>query len=179
MVGEVMQMKSDREIKAGDILIACDNLYEIPYGYMGHSALALNDKWLVEATDHVPYIRMTSFEQFLHDHPVHAQYRPLSEELGQMAASCAMDYQQKYAQNLKNSVNRPVFAFISGSSLHDPWGAVYCSKLVWLSYYYGAQYPFTNDFFLFTPEDLDSRLRQDQNFKLLFRHPRFQFHTNT
>ncbi|NGQ94490.1 hypothetical protein G3578_04765 [Brevibacillus sp. SYP-B805] len=172
-------MNSGREIKAGDILVACDNLYHIPHGYMGHAAIAVDDKWLVEATDNVPYIRMKSFEHFLKEHPIHAQYRPRSAEMGQMAASCAMDYQLKYANNLRQGENKPTFAFLSGSPLHDPWGTVYCSKLVWLSYFYGVQYAFANDFGLFTPEDLDTCLKHDPHFELVYRHPRFRFVINT
>jgi len=172
-------MVKDRNFRAGDILVACDNAFNIPHGYWGHAAIMANENQVLEATDSFPYIRVLSIEQFMQDHPNHAQYRPKDPMVGANAAACAVDYLEKYRQNVANGQERPVFSFFGPSPLSDPWQTVYCSKLVWLSYYYGTGIKFPNDYFLFTPEDLDTVLKKDDRFTLIYRHPDFQFLINT
>jgi len=168
-----------KSYQAGDILVASDNVARIPRGYMGHSSLMISQKELIEATDSVPYIRVLPIEKFQHDHPIHAQYRPKSAEMGHRAAYCALDYLQKYVQSMRQGTHRPPFSFTTDIPLHDPWSSVYCSKLVWLCYYYGANYAFPNDFFLFTPQDLDAHLQQDPHFTLIYKHPQHLFRLDT
>lgn len=168
-----------REFRAGDILVASDNANGLPRGYMGHAAIVVEPNYLVEATTEMPEIRMDTVEQYLRQHPIHVQYRPISAEDGWRAAYCAKDYVARYQHFLQQGIRKPKFSFFSQSPLDDPWEAIYCSKLVWLCYYYGANYFFLNDFLLFTPEDLSTNLQLDNRFKLIYRHPQFGFLLDT
>jgi len=168
-----------REFRPGDILVACDNMNGLPPGYMGHAAIAVDASHLVEATTSMPQIRMDTIQQYLSSHPLHVQYRPVSAEQGKRAAKCAMDYVARYQQHLQQGLLKPEFSFFTQSPLDDPWEAIYCSKLVWLCYYYCGNHRFSNDFLLFTPEDLSTQLEQDRAFTLVYRHPQFGFKVDT
>lgn len=172
-------MTIERDLRPGDILVASDNLFQIPNGYWGHAAMMLNETEVIEATDTFPYIRIIPWQTFAEDHPVHAQFRPKRADVGLHAASCAADYHMKYRENIEQGIEAPVFSFFGPAALNDPWETIYCSKLVWLSYNYGANITFHNDFFLFTPEDLDTQLRQDDRFELIYQHPKFFFRIDT
>lgn len=166
---------STRDFQAGDILVSCDNVNGLPIGYMGHSAIVADPNHLIEAVIEPPFIRKDSIEQLLQAHPIHAHYRPLSKDFGQKAVAFANTYLQMYNDNVQKGKQLPPFSFSPNIPLTDPWGCVYCSKLVWLSYYYGANYPFFNDYLLFAPEDLEDALSHDANFVLLYKHQDFVF----
>ncbi|GAA4716188.1 hypothetical protein [Brevibacillus fulvus] len=170
---------TERNFAPGDILIACDNVLPIPIGYMGHSALVADSQFLVEATDELPFIRKVPISDFLRVHPIHVQFRPVSKELGERVAYCALDYLKTYQENLQQGKNEPVYSVSSSSPLYDPWTGIYCSKLIWLAYYYGAQITFRNDFFLFSPEDLYQNLLERDEFQLIYQHPKFTFKLDT
>jgi len=165
--------------KAGDILTACDNELNVPTGYLGHSAIVVDEERIVEAVITYPYVQVARIEDFLRVHPKHAHYRPIAPELGQAAAKYAIWYYQQSNHNKSMGVVVPPFSFSNQIPLQDPWTSIYCSKLVWLSYYYGAGYPFYNDYYLFTPEDLDTVLSKDPNFRLMYKHPEFLFLIDT
>jgi hypothetical protein len=165
--------------QAGDILTACDNELNVPAGYLGHSAIVIDDQHIIEAVITYPYVQVGRIEDFLQVHPLHAHYRPMSPQMGQAAANYAAWYYQQSNHYKTMGVNTPPFSFSDRIPLQDPWTAIYCSKLVWLSYYYGVGYPFYNDFYLFTPEDLDTVLQQDPNFELVYKHPKFVFLVNS
>lgn len=165
--------------RPGDILVGCTNVNGFPPGYMGHSAIVVDPGHIVEAVVTWPTIRKVPISVFQHDHPIYVVIRPASSELGQKAALSALDYLQKYQENVQRGQNQPPFSFRPNIPLEDPWQGIYCSKLVWMSYFYGAGMRFTNDHGLFSPEDLYTGLSQDKNFIVLFKHPQFQFVVDT
>lgn len=73
----------------------------------------------------------------------------------------------------------PPFSFNPAIPLWDLWTTVYCSKLIWLAYYYGAGMALPNDYFLFTPEDIDSNLSRANEFEVAYKHPEFEFLIDT
>ncbi|WP_318505770.1 hypothetical protein [Bacillus sp. T3] len=162
--------------KAGDILIACDNVNGLPYGYMGHGAMAINDTLAIESLPFDPIVRIITIESFKKDHPIHAQFRPVSEEMGQNAAKYALYYLDVYQKNKKKGINKPTFYFTLKTPLKDEWTYIYCTKLIWLSYYYGAGYEFKNDHLWFSPEDVYSNCIDNPDFKVIYIHPNFTFH---
>ncbi|MGF7033296.1 uncharacterized protein YycO [Paenibacillus mucilaginosus] len=163
------------ELQAGDILTACDNELMIPTGYLGHSAIAIGPQHLVEAVMNYPYIRVVPKKDFFEPHPTSAVYRPRDPEIGRKAAALAYAYYQQSERNRRSGIVRPPFSFSPQVPLQDPWTSVYCSKLVWISYYYGAGMALPNDHGLFTPEDIDTFLSRDPNFLCVYRHPGFHF----
>ncbi len=160
-------------------MVACDNVNDLPTGYMGHSAIVVDSTHIIEALPGIPSIRKSKITEFLKDHPRHVQYRPNDKKVGKNAAQWARKYRQQHRKNLKQGVQKPVFTFFSMSPLDDSKKAIYCSKLVWLSYFYGAKHRFPNDFLWFSPEDLATRLSKDSAFKLVHKHPEFRFKLNT
>lgn len=167
------------QYRAGDILTACDNELNVPTGYLGHAAMAVNEEYLIESVITYPYIQVAPISSHEQVHPKQAVYRPNSPELGQKAVDFAINYWRISNENKSKGINVPPFSFSPQIPLNDMWSSIYCSKLIWLSYYYGAGYAFYNDYFLFTPEDLDAVLSRDPNFTLLYKHPEFQFLVNT
>ncbi len=164
------------DYRSGDILVACDNLNGLPFGYMGHSAIAVDDKMAVEAMIYQPIVRKIPIESFIKDHPNHAHFRPFSKEAGEKAADYALNYLKKFEENMKAGIGKPVFKFTLSTPLTDEWTYIYCSKLVWLAYYYGSNYEFINDHLWFAPEDLYSNLDKNPLFELVYIHPDFVFH---
>lgn len=172
------EVTNQREIvyRAGDILVGCDNLYGLSKGYMGHSAIVVDDKFVVEAVMTNPIVRMFPIESFTTDHPIYVHYRPTSKEMGERAAFYALSYLKKFEENKKAGIDKPIFRFTINTPLHDEWTYIYCSKLLWLSYYYGSKYEFTNDHLWFAPEDIFSNLKDSSDFELIYIHPDFKFH---
>lgn len=166
---------SSRSFQPGDILVACDNVNGLPPGYMGHSAIVVDEHSLIEAVTTDPQIRKYPIDQFLKEHPTHAHYRCTNPQLARMAKEFAESFLLKYNENLQNGVKRPIFSFTTDVPLDDPWHSIYCSKLVWLSYYYGAGLKFENDYFVFAPEDLAKFLDKDPNFQVIYKHSNFHF----
>lgn len=165
--------------QAGDILVASDNELQVPTGYLGHSAIAIDDSRMVEAIIDYPYLRMAPIHDFTSSHRKIAVYRPKDPQMGRDAAQYALWYLGQSEANHEKGLMVPEFSFSQQIPLSDPWSSTYCSKLIWLAYYYGAGYMFPNDFFLFSPEDIDSVLSQDSHFQLLYKHPQFQFVVNS
>jgi hypothetical protein len=163
------------DFRAGDILVACDNANGLPPGYMGHSALVIDQKNLIESVMVNPSVRKASVDQFLDAHPLHAHFRPKSKKVGQNAAEYAINYLNKYNENLEQGINRPQFSFMPAQDIEDPWGTIFCSKLVWLAYYYGADYRFEVKGMWFSPQNLYDDLRENDDFELLYIHPDFSY----
>ncbi len=172
-------MHTSQGFQAGDILVACDNELNIPTGYLGHSGIAINDQYMIEAVMTYPYIQFEPISQFATKHPKHAVYRPNDPQIGRAAAQFALWYYNQSQANHQNGVVIPPFSFSPQIPLSDLWTSVYCSKLVWLSYYYGAGYPLNNDYFLFTPEDIQAILSDHPHFTEVYKHPEFQFLLDT
>lgn len=168
-----------RDFKPGDVLVASDNLNEAWTGYMGHSAIVVDENNLVEAPGGHPAIRKASIQQFLDKHPKHAQFRPKSKDLGESAASYAREYVASYQQKLADGNKKPVFSMKLTQSLKDPWEYIYCSKLVWLSYFHGADYELQNDYLWYSPEDLYKDLKGNDKFKKVYEHEEVDFHLDT
>lgn len=164
----------------GDILVSSDNVKSWMTGYIGHSAIVINEKELIEsaAGEHSAVLR-DSIHQFVEKHPIHAHFRPKNKALGKKAADYAVGYHQQYMENLKNGINKPVYSFKLSESLEDPWEKTYCSKLVWLAYHYGAGYTFENDYLWFSPEDLYHNLIKNKDFQLIYQHEDVSFYINT
>ncbi|WP_163538517.1 hypothetical protein [Gracilibacillus sp. YIM 98692] len=169
----------ERNFQPGDILVASDNVKSEMTGYMGHSAIVVDDETLVESPGRYPAIVKSTIQQFLDKHPEHAQFRPKDHEIGVDAAAYALDYYNSYKKNLEEGINEPIFSFDLSQSLDDPWEKVYCSKLVWLSYHYGANYTFENDYLWFSPEDLYTQLKDNPDFEQVYKHPNVKFIINT
>ncbi|QTN01043.1 hypothetical protein ERJ70_18155 [Sediminibacillus dalangtanensis] len=166
----------DRDFQPGDILVASDNLDEIKTGYVGHSALVVDKESVIESPGLHPAIRKASIQQFLTKHPVHGHFRPKASEAGKAAAKYAEGYLNEFKEKGQQA---PVFSFNLSSSLDDPWEYIYCSKLIWLSYYYGADYKLENDFLWFSPEDLYNNLKENDDFTTVYQHPDVKFILNT
>lgn len=165
----------EAEFKPGDILVACDNVNGLPPGYMGHSVIVVDENNLIESVTLYPSIREDTIAQFVEAHPLHAHYRPKSAELGLRAAQYAKEYLAEYNENLKQGIEKPKFSFWPTDQLDDLWGTIYCSKLIWLCYYYGADYYFEPEGLWFSPQNLYEVLESDDNFELLYKHPEFNF----
>lgn len=171
----LLQREMTRDFRCGDVLVACDNTFLIPHGYMGHVAIVVDDHSLVEAVADVFCIHHDSIQQFLDQHPNHAHYRPKDAKIGESAGHWALNYYKKYKDNIRRGIFRPIFSFNDTTPLDDPWRIIYCSKLVWLSYHHGAKISFENDFGLFAPEDLERCLSSDERFEKLYQHPLYEF----
>ena len=168
-----------RDLRPGDVLTACDNVMAVPTGFLGHSAIAVSPNEIVEAVVTFPYVQRAPAAEFFKQHPKHAHYRPIPDWLAAGSAQYAAAYHRACQANYAKGLITPPFSFSPAIPLEDPWSSIYCSKLVWLCYYYGAGYPLYNDYFLFTPEDLDSVLGSDPNFALIYKHPDFHFKVDT
>ncbi|SFL68017.1 hypothetical protein SAMN04487943_10370 [Gracilibacillus orientalis] len=169
----------ERNYQAGDILVASDNLKSELTGYMGHSALVINENELIESPGLGPAIIRSSIKQFLDKHPVHAQFRPVQSEVGEKVAQYAIEYYQKYKLNVEKGIHKPTFSFDLSQELDDPWDKIYCSKLVWICYHFGANYTFENDHLWFSPEDLYHQLLENQDFELVYQHQNVKFLIDT
>lgn len=167
--------ETTRSFRSGDLLIGCDNTFGIPHGYLGHTAIVIDEDSLVEAVAFFPAIRVDTIDQFLKEHPNHAQYRSKNVSIGKAAADWALNYHKTYRENIKNGIYRPLFSAVASVPLEDPWGSVYCSKLLWLSYYYGANIAFENDFGIFAPEDFERCLANNPDFECVYKHPLYEF----
>lgn len=165
--------------QAGDILVACDNVFNVPTGYLGHSAIAVDDTHMVEAVLAFPYVRLAPIEQFFSMHRQMAVFRARDKKAGAAAAAYAIWYYEQATHHYKSGKIIPPFSFTPAVPLSDPWTSIYCSKLVWLSYYYGAGIAMPNDFFLFTPEDIATVASTGEEWVTVYKHPDFQFVLNT
>ncbi|WP_274365364.1 hypothetical protein [Paenibacillus thermotolerans] len=172
-------MTNEIGYRAGDILTACDNEFDVPPGYIGHAAIVADNRYMIEAVITYPYVQASTIDSFLTVHPKHAVYRPVDAKMGASAANFAVKYFLQCDANYRSGIAIPKFSFSPQIPLADPWSSIYCSKLVWLSYYYGAGYPFYNDYYLFTPEDLDAVCSKDPHFESVYKHPNFQFLVDT
>lgn len=166
-------------VKPGDILVACDNEIAVPTGYLGHSALVVNDKYIMEAVVVYPYIRVVPINNFLKNHPKHAIFRPVQPSVGNKVVQWALQYYKMCKRNWAQGIIKPPFSFSPQIPLNDPWSSIYCSKLIWLSYGYGAGIKIKNDHFLFSPEDLHTVLKNHPQFRMLYEHPNFVFHLDS
>jgi hypothetical protein len=175
----VIQLERKIQYRAGDILTACDNELQVPDGLLGHSAIAINGTYMIEAVINKPHIQIARISKFQRNHPKHAVYRPKKKVWGEGAAAFAKAYLARRNYYKRRGREKPPFSFSPQKPLSDPFVSVYCSKLVWLCYHYGSDYTLRNDGFLFSPEDLDSLLRKDRNFSTLYRHPNFKFLIDT
>ncbi|MGM8216692.1 hypothetical protein ACLIA0_14230 [Bacillaceae bacterium W0354] len=164
-----------RQFEAGDILVACDNVGDLPPGYMGHSAMVIDEEHIIEAVTSKPQVRKSPIEEFLTFHPNHVHFRCKDEKAAKQATKYALGYLKIYNDSLNQDKGVPPFTFSPFIALDNAWDGIYCSKLVWLCYYFGANIKFENDYFLFTPEDLATTLEQDDRFKLIYKHPQFEF----
>jgi uncharacterized protein YycO len=172
---ETKREKPKQEFRAGDVLVACDNVNGLPYGYMGHSAIVVDEDNLIESVASDPYVRKVPISQLTDYHPIYAHFRPKNEELGKKAASYAERYLATYQKNKENGINNPIFYFSLNLPLTDEWTYIYCSKLVWLSYHYGGNYTFVNDHLWFAPEDLYTQMSNSNDFDLIYKHPSYKF----
>ncbi len=173
------ELDRDRDFRPGDILVASDNVKKELSGYMGHSALVVNEKEVVEAVGGHPAITKDPIKDFLRKHPIHAQFRPKNKEVGEKVTEFALQYYEKYQENLDQGIKKPIFSFQLSQNLDDLWEFTYCSKLIWLCYHYGAGYTFENDDLWFSPEDLYHNLIDNEAFELVYRHPDLQFLIDT
>jgi cell wall-associated NlpC family hydrolase len=175
----VIIMERKIQYRAGDILTSCDNVLNVPDGLLGHSAIVINQTQMIEAVINKPHIQIAKISTFLRHHPKHAVYRPKNKVWGEGAAGFAKAYLARKNYYKRRGQEKPPFSFSPNEPLDDPFASVYCSKLVWLCYHFGADHSFPNDGFLFSPEDLDTLLRKDPNFITLYRHRNFKFIIDT
>ncbi|SET65023.1 hypothetical protein SAMN05216389_11875 [Oceanobacillus limi] len=171
--------QQERDFLPGDILVASDNVVEFFTGYVGHSAIVVDGTNVIEARGGTPTIQKDSIQQFLEKHPHHAQFRPKSLEMGKAAAAYAENYLRDYQEKVSNGEDKPLFSMKLTQSLEDPWEYIYCSKLVWLSYYYGANYKLENDYLWISPEDLYTNLKENDAFINVYQHEEVEFKVNT
>lgn len=175
-VAKNQSFKRETTYKKGDILVGCDNMNGLPYGYMGHAALVVDEETIIESTPLNPIVRRIPIHHFTNDHPIHAHYRPKNPDMGEKAGNYAIHYLKQFEENKKQGIDKPIFQFSLNTPLEDEWTYIYCSKLVWLSYHYGANYDFINDHLWFAPEDLYSNLNDNPDFELIYKHPNFVFY---
>ncbi|MFA9556950.1 hypothetical protein ACERII_06590 [Evansella sp. AB-rgal1] len=169
------EKRQNSDYQAGDILVASDNKFGIPNGYMGHAVLIIDEDFMLESNNITKYsMKKIRIKSFFDEHQWYAHYRPIDPTIGKDAVRWGLDYCNKYEDSLKKGNNRPKFSFIP-SDLKSLWDRIYCSKLIWSCYYYGAEYEFANSGLWFTPQNLDEELRSDENFNLIYKHPRHSF----
>ncbi|WP_411954256.1 hypothetical protein ACKXGF_13720 [Alkalibacillus sp. S2W] len=167
------------DFRPGDILVASDNFGDIfPSGYIGHSAIVVDELHIIESVSSHPQVRRLPAYNFLSVHTQVMHARPKDASIGLAATAYAKEYLKAYNNNLKQGKPVPEYSFTIQVPLNDPNEAIYCSKLVWLSYYYGANIEFDNNFFLFAPVDLEINLENDDRFDVLYKHPDFDFKIN-
>ncbi|MCD8510515.1 MAG: hypothetical protein LRY73_12015 [Bacillus sp. (in: Bacteria)] len=154
--------------KTGDILVASDNKKGIPDGYMGHAAIMVDNERVLESDYQEDSIAINPISKFWKDHEWYALYRPVNEEMGRLAVQWGLSYHEQYQAKVKKGVHKPVFSFLP-SKLTDLWTTIYCTKLVWLCYYHGANYKFSHEGLWLSPYQLDSQLKKDKNFNLILR----------
>ena len=167
--------KPDVDYQAGDILVACDNANGLPYGYMGHAAIVVDDKHLIEAVPSSPIVRKMPITNFLNNHPKHAQYRPKSVDIAKGATEYVINYLNEFQKRKEKGEGEPKFFFTLLTPLEDEWTFIYCSKLIWLAYFHGAKYEFHHDWLWFSPEDLYSNLNDNDDFTQIYKHPNYEF----
>ncbi|MDG5788439.1 hypothetical protein QA612_13200 [Evansella sp. AB-P1] len=163
------------DFKCGDIIVASDNKKGIPDGYMGHSALVIDDSRILESNNRVESISITPISHFYDDHQWYALFRPKNDKLGYEAVKWGLSYHKKYKEKLEKGVNRPKFSFLPSKDLKDLWTTIYCSKLIWLCYFFGANHPFKQQGLWFSPQNLNDELKNDDQFKLIYKHPKHSF----
>ncbi|MCP8617304.1 hypothetical protein [Salirhabdus salicampi] len=168
-----------RDFRPGDILVSSKNINDEKSEYVGHSALIVSPTETIESPGGFPAIERKTVQAFLRNYPIHAHFRPKSPEMGQKAAQFANQYLAQYQSNVANNIMKPAFSFSLGIDLKDLWEYIYCSKLIWLSYYYGANYEMKNDFLWFSPEDLFTNLQKNDDFEVVYIHPEVNFKWNT
>ncbi|RPF51038.1 hypothetical protein [Aquisalibacillus elongatus] len=179
MGGRIQRYFNRVDYQPGDILVACDNFGDFPPpGYMGHSAIVLDQRSIAEATTSMPQIRVATIREFIDLHPKYMHLRCKNRQAAENARDFAYEYLQMYHDGLQNGDEVPEFSLTPLISLDDPYNSIYCSKLVWLCYYYGANINLENDYFLYSPEDL-STLENDDRFEVLYKHPEFDFKLNS
>ncbi|MGP4071179.1 hypothetical protein ACTWQB_01330 [Piscibacillus sp. B03] len=177
--GKSRRTPTRQDFLPGDILVACDNFGDFPPpGYMGHSALVLDQRNIIEATTSMPQIRQATIREFIDIHPNYMHLRCRDYNVANQATEFAYEYLHMYNSSLKKGEDVPPFSLSPLVPLNDPYNSIYCSKLVWLCYYYGAGVDLNNDFFLYSPEDL-STLENDDRFEVIYKHPEFDFKLNT
>ncbi|WP_280967004.1 peptidoglycan amidohydrolase family protein [Evansella cellulosilytica] len=160
--------------KPGDILVASDNKKGIPNGYMGHAIIMVDNERILESDYQDDSIAVNHITKFFKDHEWYALYRPINEKMGELAVNWGLAYHEKYKKNVNQGVNKPLFSFLP-SKLTDLWSTIYCTKLVWLCYYYGANYDFSHEGLWISPYQLDNQLKKDKNFQLIYEHPKHYF----
>ncbi len=175
-IGDLRFSERDSYFQAGDILVACDNLNGLPYGYMGHSAMVVDESSIIEGVVTNPIIRKVPIENFFNNHKLFSHFRPKNKEMGEKAAKYAINYLETFNENKEKGIAKPIFLFTVNTPLDDEWNYIYCSKLIWLSYYYGAGYEFPNDHLWFAPEDLYTNLKDNPDFEVMYIHPDFVFY---
>ncbi|MDQ0351449.1 hypothetical protein J2R98_001263 [Alkalibacillus filiformis] len=176
---ENRQVRRPSDFKPGDILVASDNFGDVfPPGYIGHSAIVIDEYRIAESVTSHPQVRKAPIDNFLSVHTQVMHARPKDPSVGMAAAEYAKEYVEAYDTNLKQGNSVPEFSFSTRVPLNDPNDAIYCSKLVWLSYYYGADVEFQNNFYLFAPVDLKANIEMDDRFDVMYQHPEFDFKIN-
>ncbi|GAA0465263.1 YiiX/YebB-like N1pC/P60 family cysteine hydrolase [Alkalibacillus silvisoli] len=176
---ENRHIRSPQDFRPGDILVASDNFGDVfPPGYIGHSAIVIDDNHIIESVTSHPQVRKAPIQNFLSIHTQVMHARPKDPNIGLAAAEYAKEYLEVYNSNMNQERPVPEFSFTTRVPLNDPDDAIYCSKLVWLSYYYGADVEFQNNFFLFAPVDLKANIEDDDRFEVVYQHPEFDFKIN-
>lgn len=157
--------------KPGDILVASDNSKGVPPGYIGHAAILINKEQILESDIGQESIAVNPVAKFFEEHDWYAHYRPKDEAMGIAAVDWGLKYYRKYKKNIAKGKSIPVFSYIPASKFKDTQTTIYCSKLVWFCYYYGAGYEFERRGIWFPPQKLDDELKKDGNFELVYKHP--------
>ena len=163
----------------GDVLVASDNVNEKLTGIFGHAAIVVGEDRLIETPGGEPAIVKDSISQFKRKHPKHAVFRPLSDQLAKDAAGYAENYYREYRKKWAAGDRRPVYSVTLTQDLTDPWEYIYCSKLVWLCYYYGAGYEIENDMLWLSPEDLYTQLSKSGDFQTIYENEGVNFIINS
>ncbi|WP_202079946.1 hypothetical protein [Caldalkalibacillus salinus] len=165
-----------QDFRAGDILVASDNASGIPSGYIGHSALVINQERILESVSRTESISIDPVSTFFDGRERYAHFRPVDPEMGEQAVQWGLEYHKAYQENLEKGINKPKFSFTPSKDMTETWDTIYCSKLIWLCYYYGADYEFEVKGLWFSPQNLDDELSRDPNFETIHKHPEHSFY---
>lgn len=176
--GEATPSLREVDYRPGDILVASDNAFGIPQGYIGHASLVVDETSILESVNVTESIQVNDLASFFDSHEWYAHYRPKNEQMGRDVVEWGLSYYEKYQQNLEEGDNRPRFSFRPTKNMKELWDTIYCSKLVWLCYYYGADYEFNKRGLWFSPQNLNDELEADDNFMLVEKHPDHTFKIN-
>lgn len=156
------------KFRPGDVFISSDNQLQWMSGIIGHAGIVINDTYLIESRGGRPAIVKDVISRFELRHTDYAVFRPKNQAIGEAAAKYAEEYHKQYQKNIMEEIFEPEYSINPTQDLLDPWTFIYCSKLVWLAFYYGATYEIKHGQFWISPRNLYVELSESSDFEKIY-----------